>query len=977
MKKKIRLLFSLLLVVQLFPISPIFAETVQDVPVGETTISSKAEDPLKEYKDKAQNQVPTVESTVSQDVPGVEKEAETSPEEIEKQLGESPTPTNDSIEEQEITNQRIEPRGGIVPLAGTTLVEGLPGDPFPYDIDKNFANAIRSIYPTAPDPMTDDFMESLTVLNVSNRGLTSLKGIEFAINLTELECNKNSLNSLDISGNIALMKLDCSENNIGYLDVSQCMELIELRCFYNSLSGLNLNANTKLKFLYCSNNNLASYSFNVITNTELEVLDCSNNRNLNHLDVTQNLKLRDLWVVGNSMSTLNVSQNTLLERMNCGSNPLGNLDLSNNPSLTFLHCNYNQLTDLDVSNNQLLETFYCVSNQLNTIDVSQNLLLKEFNCSDNPLGTIDVSQNLQLEMFSCQMNQLTSLDITNNTALKELYCNINELTNLDVSQNVLLETLFCYDNRLNDLDINSNSNLNILYCYTNQLTSLDISQNPALKTLYCYNNQLGSLDLSQSPLLETLFCQNNDLTNLDVSNNLQLIQFNCSNNQIGILDVSRNANLTTLNCQNNRISDITSAFGLSNLTNFNASGQELKMRLPAIINNQLDVDILKTTAQGGLSSTNIDVSPAPTISINGDEVKLTNVIRGDLLDKSIAFSYDGTQLTEGATTGTKSFSGSIMFYSASDLGNKLEPNVKKVNTGCVVQWTWKITSLTDIDAKNISASLNLPVGLVIDGSSIEKDGIPATMSDIDGTNNLGDLSQNQEIIFTFKTTATGNAEEWLKPTGELRWSDNTIHSPYMDSKEGAVQILDEEQTDTSKEGNDLALLSAPIQFNYGIRSIENTGQTYNLHPDDYQTNTNVSTKGFYTRVKDDQVVSTGWKLTASLSEFKDSVGRQMPNGAGTSLRLENMFIQKVNDRDTPQEALDPSATGGPSTIQTDETLVAGQTAKTLVSAQVGEGQGTWQLQMPFDDISLILPAGAGKSNTDYKAKLTWSLNNTP
>ena len=106
----------------------------------------------------------------------------------------------------------------------------------------------------------------------------------------------------------------------------------------------------------------------------------------------------------------------------------------------------------------------------------------------------------------------------------------------------------------------------------------------------------------------------------------------------------------------------------------------------------------------------------------------------------------------------------------------------------------------------------------------------------------------------------------------------------------------------------------------------------------------------------------------------------MPNGTGTSLKLENMSIERVTDRDTPQETIDPSPTGAdvPSSVQTTETLVAGQpTAKTLVSAQPNEGQDTWQLRMPFDKISLNLPANAGKKGTIYKAKLTWSLDDTP
>lgn len=178
----------------------------------------------------------------------------------------------------------------------------------------------------------------------------------------------------------------------------------------------------------------------------------------------------------------------------------------------------------------------------------------------------------------------------------------------------------------------------------------------------------------------------------------------------------------------------------------------------------------------------------------------------------------------------------------------------------------------------------------------------------------------------------------------------------------------------------MSIQSVPVYFNHGTNPIMSTAQTYHLHSMNYQSNTKVVTDGFYTRIKDDRGLSTGWKLTAKLSDFRDSSNTPMPNGTGTSLKLDNMSIERVTNRDTPQETIDSSPTGVdvPSSVQSTETIVAGQpTAKTLVTAQPNQGQDTWQLRMPFDKISLNLPANAGKKGTVYKAKLTWSLDDTP
>lgn len=733
-QQKLRLFFCTMLVANLlFSTSPVFAETVQDVPVGETTISSKAEDPLKEYKEKAQNQVPMVESVESLDVPGKTSETETSPKELEETTGESSTPTSESSEEQpEMTNQRIEPQGGIMPLAGTILREGnLGDDPATYDIDKNFADVLRADH-GAPTQITDDFLESLTSLNVISKNLTSLIGIEYA---------------------------------------------------------------TNLRTLYCSS------------------------------------------------------------------------------------------------------------------------------------------------------NQLTELDISRNTALMYLFCFSNQLKELDVSSNTALVHLVCYDNQLKELDVSSNTALVHLECNYNQLQKLDLNSNTALVTLRCNYNQLNELN------------------------------------------VSRNTSLKELICSINRISDISSANGLTALTNFDASNQQITIPVPAVsLTDEATVDVLKTTAQTGLTATNVDINPSPSSILpnasNGDHIDLKGVTRDSLSDKSISFEYASSALQEGASSySQKLFSGTITFADVSELKNELQVSSNKTKSGEELTWTWTITSLTEKKAEDIKANFALPNYAVGDISDIVitkgASSVPGDMNHLNGTTSLGDLEQGESIVITFKSTVRGDPDEWLEAIGRLDWSDTTPSSPHFNESRQSYKILDDEQQDLPKDSADMGILSAPVRFYFGRQNISSSIETYNLDAQNYQTNTNVVTDGFYTRIKDEQAVSTGWKLTASLSEFKDSGGREMPNGSGASLKLENMFIQNVTDRDTPQEAIDPSPAGTPTTVQTNETLVTGQTAKTLVSAQVGEGQGTWQLRMLFDDISLTLPAGAGKSNTDYTAKLTWSLDDTP
>lgn len=179
-----------------------------------------------------------------------------------------------------------------------------------------------------------------------------------------------------------------------------------------------------------------------------------------------------------------------------------------------------------------------------------------------------------------------------------------------------------------------------------------------------------------------------------------------------------------------------------------------------------------------------------------------------------------------------------------------------------------------------------------------------------------------------------------------------------------------------------SILSVPVRFDYGLKDISKTDQVYSLSPDLYQTNTNVVSNGFYTRVKDDRDSgnSTGWSLSARLSNFVDvnNPSSGMPDSYGTALQLDGMSIEAIKNRDTANEAIDPSPSNpGPSTVASSATIVAGESAKTLVSAQRLEGLGTWQLRIPFDKVSLKIPAHAGKENSNYRAKLTWSLDDVP
>ena len=178
-------------------------------------------------------------------------------------------------------------------------------------------------------------IENVISLDVSEKSLSDLSGIEYFVNLTSLDCKKNQLTSLDVSNLTKLTVLTCNENQLTSLDVSSLTNLSNLYCQYNQLKTLDVSQNTALLNLNCSNNRLSE--LNVAKNPKLQTLSCANNR-LEALDIEKNTLLSTLYCNNNQLAELSVSKNTMLTTLYCYANRMSELDVTNNLELTRLYC---------------------------------------------------------------------------------------------------------------------------------------------------------------------------------------------------------------------------------------------------------------------------------------------------------------------------------------------------------------------------------------------------------------------------------------------------------------------------------------------------------------------------------------------------------------------------------------------------------------------------------------------------------------
>lgn len=142
-----------------------------------------------------------------------------------------------------------------------------------------------------------------TTLTINSAGMTTLAGIGHYASLKELQCERNQLTSLNLSGLSNLVTLYCADNQLTSLNFDGLIGLESLDCGANQLTSLDVSQLTSLKTLNCYSNQLTS------------------------LDVSKLTQLTNLDCRGNLMTALDITPLTGLTTLICGYQKRGNLTL--------------------------------------------------------------------------------------------------------------------------------------------------------------------------------------------------------------------------------------------------------------------------------------------------------------------------------------------------------------------------------------------------------------------------------------------------------------------------------------------------------------------------------------------------------------------------------------------------------------------------------------------------------------------------
>jgi uncharacterized repeat protein (TIGR01451 family) len=192
------------------------------------------------------------------------------------------------------------------------------------------------------------FTSGTTLVNPDVNQNGEIEVVE-AQNVKFLNVNNSSINSLvGISNFSGLNTLECDGNSITSLDVSMLTNLTSLYCTNNQLTSLLLNTvyipNTAHYTLYCSFNQLATLHLGTMN---IDRLSCDNNH-LTMVNASQIQGLYEGYFNNNQLASLVLADVPAIDRLNISNNPIASFAYPTTV-MNFFYCHDTPITALDFS----------------------------------------------------------------------------------------------------------------------------------------------------------------------------------------------------------------------------------------------------------------------------------------------------------------------------------------------------------------------------------------------------------------------------------------------------------------------------------------------------------------------------------------------------------------------------------------------------------------------------------------------------
>ena len=389
---------------------------------------------------------------------------------------------------------------------------------FPDSVFRSYV--LNSLDQDGSHTLSSNEISRVGYLNLSNKGISNLKGIEYFTNLSKLYCQQNSLQALDVSRLTNLEVLYAWGNQLTQIDVTHNRNLSTLALSMNKIARLDLSGNPNLQYLFVNNNQLTEIDVSGLP--YLIDFNCSSNA-LTELDVSHNAYLVFLSCESNSLSSLKLNHR-YLGRLYCAFNPLAAVNISRCPELLDV-VRYGSRTEAVTQYGYRHVTYtgsktemtedgsfpYCVHYSPDAeLITTPGILIDAYTFPDDCfrdyiLASCDTNRDGDLST-----GEIDAARVMNIAAL-----GISDLTG--IGSFTALQTLICANNQLTSLDLSTNTALKVLDCSGNRLTGLDLHANPDIENVKAHNNSLSFLNISRCTRLQGLTCEHNALTGLDIS----------------------------------------------------------------------------------------------------------------------------------------------------------------------------------------------------------------------------------------------------------------------------------------------------------------------------------------------------------------------------------------------------------------------------------------------------------------------------
>ena len=213
-----------------------------------------------------------------------------------------------------------------------------------------------------------DALAKTGTLNVDDKNISDLTGIEAFTNITRLDCNFNNLNALDFSAITGLLQVRCRNNNITSINTTSNTNLQELRIHNNELTVLDVSSNSNFIRLLCQGNNLTELNVKTGNNINMTAFFAQNNPSLTCIEV-DDAAFADANFTKDAAASFSKNCNTL---STSNFNKTQNIDLFPNPTS-------NSITVTSTTKIVSLELYNLLGKRVMLIKNKSKLDLSNFN----------------------------------------------------------------------------------------------------------------------------------------------------------------------------------------------------------------------------------------------------------------------------------------------------------------------------------------------------------------------------------------------------------------------------------------------------------------------------------------------------------------------------------------------------------------------------------------------------------------------